>query len=89
MQFRWIDWNREHVAKHGVETAEAEMVVRNATAPYPEDAGDDKFYVAGRGYGGRLLQVIYILDPDKTVFVIHARPMNDREKHRFRRRTRK
>jgi hypothetical protein len=65
------------------------MVVRNAKPPYPELAGDDKLYVAGRGIGGRLLQVIYILDPDKTAFVIHARPLDEREKHRFRRRTRK
>ena len=89
MQFRWIEWNRDHIAKHGVEPEEAEMIVRNAKPPYPEQAGDEKLYVAGRGLGGRLLQVIYILDPDKTVFVIHARPLNDRETHRFRRRTRK
>lgn len=89
MQFRWIDWNREHVAEHGVSEEEAEMVVRSAKPPFPEDAGDDKLYVAGRGTGGRLLQVVYVLDPDKTAFVIHARPLDDREKRRFRRRTRK
>ena len=89
MQFRWIDWNRDHIAKHGVEPEEAEMVVRNAKPPYPEQAGDDKLYVVGRGRGGRFLQVSYLVDQDGTVFVIHARPLNDREKHRFRRRTRK
>ena len=89
MQFRWIAWNRDHIAKHGVVEEEAEMVVRSAKPPYPAQAADDKLYVAGRGFGGRLLQVIYIVDPDKTVFVIHARPLKDREKHRFRRRTRK
>ena len=30
MQFRWIDWNIEHVAEHGVSEEEAEMVVRSA-----------------------------------------------------------
>jgi uncharacterized DUF497 family protein len=89
MQFRWIDWNRDHIGQHGVEPIEAEMVVRNAKPPFPDQIGDDKMYVAGRGFGGRFVQVIYILDPDDTVFVIHARPLNDREKKRLRRRTRK
>jgi uncharacterized DUF497 family protein len=89
VQFRWIDWNRDHINEHGVRPEEAEMVVRNAKPPYPEDAGDDKFYVVGRGVGGRYLQVAYIMDPDGTAFVIHARPLNEREKRRFRRRTRK
>jgi hypothetical protein len=34
------------------------------------------------------LQVIYVLDEDGTVYVIHARPMSDREKWRFRRKNR-
>jgi len=89
MQFRWIDWNRNHIAEHGVEPEEAEMVVRNAKPPFPDQIGNDKLFVVGRGMGGRFLQVIYILDPDDTMFVIHARPLNDREKKRFRRRTRK
>ena len=87
MLFRWIDWNRDHIAEHGVDPEEAEMVIRNVKSPYPEQIGDDKLLVAGRGRGGRFLQVIYILDPADTAFVIHARPLNDSEKHRFRRRT--
>lgn len=40
----------------------------------------------GRGNGGRLLQVIYLVDePQKTIYVIHARPLLDREKKRYRR----
>ena len=89
MQFRWIDWNLDHIAEHRVEPEEAEMVVRNAKPPFPDQIGDDKLYVAGRGFGGRFLQVIYILDTDDTVFVIHARPLNDREKNRLRRRIQK
>jgi uncharacterized DUF497 family protein len=42
--------------------------------------------VWGRGRSGRFLQVVFILDDDDTVFVIHARPLTDREKRRFRRR---
>ncbi len=88
MQFRWIAWNRDHIAKHGVEPAEAEMVVRRARPPFPEQIGDDKLLVMGTGHGGRFLQVIYVLDPDDTVFVIHARPLTEREKRRYRRRSR-
>jgi uncharacterized DUF497 family protein len=86
MQFRWIDWNRDHLAEHGVDGEEAESVVRQAKPPFPQQIGEDKLLVMGRGRGGRFLQVIYVLDPDDTVFVIHARPLTDREKKRYRRR---
>jgi uncharacterized DUF497 family protein len=86
MQFRWIDWNRDHIAEHGVSCDEAEMVVRGVMAPFPQQIGDDKFLVMGRGHRDRFLQVIYVLDLDDTVFVIHARPLTDREKKRYRRR---
>lgn len=85
MQFRWIDWNRDHIAEHGVDTEEAEMVVRNAKSPFPRKIGDEKWIVIGRGVSGRFLQVIYLEDSDKTIFVIHARPINDREKRRLKR----
>lgn len=88
MEFRWIKWNVEHVAKHGVDREEAETVVRGVRKPYPQQIGEDKLFVIGRGRGGRYLQVVYILDPDDTVFVIHARPLTAREKKRYRRRTR-
>ncbi len=85
MQFRWIDWNREHVTEHGVDPHEAEMVVRHARLPFPRKIKEDKWLVVGRGRGSRFLQVIYILDPDKTVFIIHARPITEREKRRLKR----
>ncbi len=85
LQFRWIDWNLEHIAEHGVDPHEAERVVTGAKAPYPLRYPDDKFLVRGRGRGGRLLQVIYILDHDETVYVIHARPLTEPEKRRYRR----
>jgi uncharacterized DUF497 family protein len=89
MQFRWIDWNRDHVAEHGIDPDEAETVVRNARVPFPEEIEDDKWIVKGRGIGGRFLQVIYLIDPDDTVFIIHARPLTDREKKQLRRRWRR
>ena len=86
--FRWNDWNIEHIAEHGVVPIEVEFVVDTAEAPYPQRLGGGKFLIVGRTVEGRLLQVIYVLDPPGVSFVIHARPLNDREKRRLRRRKR-
>jgi uncharacterized DUF497 family protein len=85
MDFRWNKDNIEHVATHGVSPEEAEWVVGNARSPYPREIGDGKYWVCGRGRGGRLLQVIYLVDEDGTIYVIHARLLTDKEKHRWRR----
>ena len=89
MEFRWNNWNRDHLAEHGVDWDEAEMVVRQARPPFPQQIGEEKLLVMGQGRGGRFLQVIFVLDPEDTVFAIHARPLTDREKKRYRRRKRK
>jgi uncharacterized DUF497 family protein len=86
MEFRWIPWNTDHARLHGVGIDEAEFAVRNAAKPYPLHREDEKWLVWGRGSGGRLLQVVFLIDDDGTVFVIHARPLTEREKRRFRRR---
>ena len=86
MRFRWNEWNLEHVARHGVEPWEAEQVVRNARPPYPEERADDKWLVCGRGSGGRFLQVVFVVGNDDLAYIIHARPLTDKEKRRFRRR---
>jgi hypothetical protein len=43
--------------------------------------------VRGRRRGGRPIQVVFVLDDDGTAFVIHARPLTEAEKRRFRRET--
>ena len=88
MIFKWNAWNEEHVASHGIEPEEAEEVVLNARSPFPLGQDDGKYLVWGPAASGRLLQVVFVLDPDDTVFVIHARPLTDKEKKRDRRRTR-
>ena len=77
MDFRWNAWNEEHIARHGVAPDEAESVVSDS---HPRYRGDGKYRVVGRGQGGRWLQVVYVLDEDGTVYVIHARPLTDSEK---------
>jgi len=85
--FRWNEWNIDHTGKHGVTPDEAERVILGAKRPYPSYEGDGRFLVRGRGAGGRFVQVIYVIDDDgETLYVIHARPLNDREKRRLRRR---
>ena len=40
----------------------------------------------GRGVSGRFVQVCYLVDDDGTLYIIHARPLTDSEKRRYRRR---
>jgi uncharacterized DUF497 family protein len=58
--FIWDDNNEEHIAKHRVETFEAEYVVKNAKRPYPRSDGGKKYQVRGQTLSGRRLQVIYV-----------------------------
>jgi uncharacterized DUF497 family protein len=85
MDFRWNDWNLEHVAEHGIDPEEAEAVLEAAGSPWPRYRGDGKWLVWGPGRGGRPVQVVFVLDPDDTIFILHARPLTEREKRRFRR----
>jgi uncharacterized DUF497 family protein len=85
MQFRWNEWNLEHIAKHGISPEEAEAVVQMAVRPYPRKIEEGKWLAWGRGSGGRFLQVIFLLDDAGVVDVIHARPLIDQEKRRYRR----
>ncbi len=55
MDFRWTEWNVEHLARHGVD---------------PE------------------AEVIFVLGEDGSVYVVHGRPLTEREKQRHRRKTR-
>jgi uncharacterized DUF497 family protein len=85
MDFRWNDWNEDHATKHGVSIEEAEHVVERARSPFPRAIEEDKRLVWGRGKGGRLLQVIFVVDEDDSIYVIHARPLTEPEKRRYHR----
>jgi uncharacterized DUF497 family protein len=88
VHFRWNEWNAEHVAQHRVEAEAAEYVVEESEAPYPRRIGDNKLLVWGADPVGELLQVIFVLDEDGSVFTLHARRLTDREKRRYRRQRR-
>ena len=87
-EFRWNAWNMEHIGRHGVTPQDAEYVLDHAQAPYPQGLGGGKFLAVGRTLYGKYVQIVYIFDPPGVVFVIHARPLRDHEKRRFRRRRR-
>ena len=83
--FRWNEWNVEHIARHGVSREEAEYVVDHAARPFPRHHGDGKFLVRGQSEEGRWLQVVYVFDPRDVIYVIHARPLKETEKRATRR----
>jgi uncharacterized DUF497 family protein len=78
--FRWNDWNRRHATKHGCTIQEIQSVVRNAGHGYPRKSGDGKQLVIGRGVGGRFIRVLFVYDPDRTMYVIHAMPLTTRRR---------
>jgi len=88
MAFRWNDWNLDHVPRHGVTPEEAEALVRNARSPFPQYCGDGRWIVWGQGPNGRFLQAVFLIDDDGTNYIIHARPLTERERKRLRRRQR-
>jgi len=88
-EFRWNEWNVEHIAAHGVLPAYAEYVVNRPDRGYPQRGEEGKYLVRGQDQTGTYVQVMYIFDPPGVVYVIHARRLTDIEKRRLRRRRRR
>jgi uncharacterized DUF497 family protein len=86
--FRWNEWNIDHIGSHGLEPADAEDVVNRPSRGYPREIEREKYLARGQTRNGRYIQAIYVIDPEGTLYVIHARPLTEREKHSIRRRKR-
>jgi hypothetical protein len=84
-EFRWNDWNLQHIGGYRVGREAAEYIIRRARRPYPRYEGDGKFVVGGQSFDGVYMQVIYIMSPADIIYVIHARALTDVEKRRHRR----
>jgi uncharacterized DUF497 family protein len=80
VDFRWNEWNEDHATKHGITASEAEQVVINAIRPWPRFVGRGKWMVEGRGQGNRFVRVVYLVDPDDTLYIIHAMPLISRRR---------
>jgi len=83
--FRWIAWNVAKVESHGLTVDGVEYVVNNARRPYPKPIGNEKWLVIGPTHSGMVIQAIYLVHADDSVFVIHARPLTPKERRRPRR----
>jgi hypothetical protein len=57
LQFRWNQWNIEHIAEHGISPAEAQAVVRRPARGYPRRTGNDSYLARGQTEAGHYLQV--------------------------------
>lgn len=60
MDFVWNPTNIEHIAKHGISPRQAEYILENARAPYPQMIGNNRRLVFGRLPSGQYVQVIYV-----------------------------
>ncbi|MGB7157324.1 MAG: hypothetical protein WBD40_04610 [Tepidisphaeraceae bacterium] len=80
--FRWIAWNIGKVEGHGLEPTDVESVVNRARRPYPKPIGNEKWLVIGATESGQFIEVIYLIDADDALFVIHARPLTLKERRR-------
>ena len=83
-EFRWNDWNMAQATKHGCTLSEVESIIRGAHRGFPRKHGNGEWLVIGRGVGGRMVEVIYVLDADETIYVIHAMPLTARRRRRGR-----
>ena len=81
--FRWNSWNVNHIAEHGVDPDDAEYIVTHAGRPYPQRTSTTKWLVRGALRSGRCMPVIYIFDPEDVVYVLHGRPLTERERLRY------
>ncbi len=57
----------DHIAKHDVETFEAEYILKHAHSPFPREIGNEKYKAWGQTEDGRYLQVIFVYRSDDQV----------------------
>jgi uncharacterized DUF497 family protein len=79
----WDDWNRDHIAKHGVVAEEVEEVV--AGAPVFRDVRKGRVMAIGPTRQGRMLAVVVGPVPDQSgvYYPFSARPASRQERRRY------
>jgi len=82
VEFRWIEWNIQHIARHGVEPEEVEEVILTGVT---RKGRENTLLAMGPTSEGRLLFVVYKKEGNR-VFVITARDMTENEKKSWRKR---
>ena len=84
MLFEWDDANRNHIAKHGVTTEEAEQVIRNEPIELGIETvtGEERIAHIGETDEGRILVVITTWREER-VRVVTSFPANRSSRLRF------
>jgi len=79
----WDDWNRDHIAKHGVSPEEAEEVV--AVDPLVRASYKGRLLFLGPTLAGRMLAVVIgpVPGEDLSYYVFSARPASRKERRAF------
>ena len=77
-RLRWDDWNRQHIARHGVSPEEVEDVCRGSCIVRESYKG--RLMLIGPNAAGRIL--VAVLDPEGegTYYPVSARPASRRER---------
>ncbi len=88
LEFKWIDWNLDKIAKHELSVGQVEHAARRPGRGFPRRIDNDKYQVWSQTPEGVWVQVLYVVESDGRAFVIHARPLSDGEKRQLRRRRR-
>lgn len=76
-----IDFHFENLSKHGVSTEEVEQCFTDALRLVRRIGG--YYWLVGKTESGRLLQVGYRIEADKTYFVFHAMAARDYERRQY------
>ncbi|MCK4423199.1 MAG: hypothetical protein KAV18_03930 [Candidatus Omnitrophica bacterium] len=82
IKFKWIGWNIEHIAEHGVTPEEAESVFNQLVQGYPRRK-KDYYMVWGKSYLDQWLQLAFAKEDNGRYFIFHARPLTVRERRRI------
>lgn len=88
MRIRELIWpkNRiDHIARHGVTPEEVEEVCfgRPLVQRAKSEGTNPAYYVLGQTGAGQYLFCVVIQFPDGRGYPVTARPMTDKEKHRY------
>lgn len=85
----WDTWNIEHIKRHGILPHDIEWVLTNPNPkPLFQKSRAGTLAAWGKSKDKRYLLVILAKRESGTYYSVTARPMSNREKHRFLRKIR-
>lgn len=81
----WPESQIDHIARHGITPDELEEVCfgRSLAQKVQSEGKNPVYYVLGQTSAGLYLFCVVIQFPEGKGYPVTARPMTDKEKHRF------